>query len=297
MKSNILLLITAIIWGFAFVAQRAGMEYLGPFLFNAIRFALGSASLIPLLIYNKKRKFKKEKLLAFNNKHYVYGSIVMGVVLFIASTFQQTGIVYTDAGKAGFITGLYIILVPIFGLFIGQNTSKVTWIGAIVAIAGLYFLSVTENFTIHIGDLLVLVSAIFWAAQILIVGFLSVRVDAIQLAFAQFLICAILSFIVSFFTEIISLPDIINATVPILYAGLCSVGIAYTLQIVAQKTAHPANAAIIMSLESVFAVIGGWLVLSESIPFRGLFGCALMLCGMIISQLPVKSVTSRTKQF
>jgi drug/metabolite transporter (DMT)-like permease len=139
-----------------------------------------------------------------------------------------------------------------------------------------------------------LISAIFWAAQILIVGFLSVRVDAIQLAFAQFLICAILSFIVSFFTEIISLPDIINATVPILYAGLCSVGIAYTLQIVAQKTAHPANAAIIMSLESVFAVIGGWLVLSESIPFRGLFGCALMLCGMIISQLPVKSVTSRT---
>ena len=297
MKSNILLLITAIIWGFAFVAQRAGMEYLGPFLFNAIRFALGSASLIPLLIYNKKRKFKKEKLLAFHNKHYVCGSIAMGVVLFIASTFQQTGIVYTDAGKAGFITGLYIILVPIFGLFIGQSTSKVTWIGAIVAIAGLYFLSVTENFTIHIGDLLVLISAIFWAAQILIVGFLSVRVDAIQLAFAQFLICAILSFIVSLFTEIISLPDIINATVPILYAGLCSVGIAYTLQIVAQKTAHPANAAIIMSLESVFAVIGGWLVLSESIPFRGLFGCALMLCGMIISQLPVKSVTSRTKQF
>jgi drug/metabolite transporter (DMT)-like permease len=295
MKSNILLLITAIIWGFAFVAQRAGMEYLGPFLFNAIRFALGSASLIPLLIYNKKRKFKKEKLLAFNNKHYVYGSIVMGVVLFIASTFQQTGIVYTDAGKAGFITGLYIILVPIFGLFIGQSTSKVTWIGATVAIAGLHFLSVTENFTIHIGDLLVLISAIFWATQILIVGFLSVRVDAIQLAFAQFLICAILSFIVSLFTEIISLPDIINATVPILYAGLCSVGIAYTLQIVAQKTAHPANAAIIMSLESVFAVIGGWLVLSESIPFRGLFGCALMLCGMIISQLPVKSVTSRTK--
>ena len=293
MKSNILLLITAIIWGFAFVAQRAGMEYLGPFLFNAIRFALGSASLIPLLLYNKKRKFKEEKLLALENKHYLYGSIVMGIVLFIASTFQQMGIVYTDAGKAGFITGLYIILVPIFGLFIGQNTSKVTWIGAVVAIVGLYFLSVTENFKIDIGDLLVLISAIFWAVQILIVGFLSVRVDAIQLAFAQFLICSILSLIAALSTEIISLTDIINATIPILYAGLCSVGIAYTLQIVAQKTAHPANAAIIMSLESVFAVIGGWLVLSESIPVRGLFGCALMLCGMIISQIPVKSTTSR----
>ncbi|MEJ2494087.1 MAG: DMT family transporter [Ignavibacteriaceae bacterium] len=290
MKSNILLLITAIIWGFAFVAQRAGMEYLGPFLFNAIRFVLGSASLIPLLIYNKKRKFKKEKLLAFNNKHYVYGSIIMGIVLFIASTFQQIGIVYTDAGKAGFITGLYIILVPIFGLFVGQSTSKVTWIGAVVAIAGLYFLSVTENFTIDIGDFLVLISAIFWAAQILIVGFLSVRVDSIQLAFTQFLICSLLSFIAALFTEIINLTDIINAIIPILYAGLCSVGIAYTLQIVAQKTAHPANAAIIMSLESVFAVIGGWLVLSESIPLRGLFGCGLMLLGMIISQFPIKSV-------
>ncbi|MCG6959448.1 DMT family transporter [bacterium BMS3Abin03] len=290
MKSNILLLITAIIWGFAFVAQRAGMEYLGPFLFNAIRFVLGSASLIPLLIYNKKRKFKKEKLLSFNNKHYVYGSIIMGIVLFIASAFQQMGIVYTDAGKAGFITGLYIILVPIFGLFVGQSTSKVTWIGAVVAIAGLYFLSVTENFTIDIGDFLVLISAIFWAAQILIVGFLSVRVDSIQLAFTQFLICSLLSFIAALFTEIINLTDIIDATIPILYAGLCSVGIAYTLQIVAQKTAHPANAAIIMSLESVFAVIGGWLVLSESIPLRGLFGCGLMLLGMIISQLPIKSV-------
>ncbi|MEJ2507630.1 MAG: DMT family transporter, partial [Ignavibacteriaceae bacterium] len=236
MKSNILLLITAIIWGFAFVAQRAGMEYLGPFLFNAIRFVLGSASLIPLLIYNKKRKFKKEKLLALNNKHYVYGSIIMGIVLFIASTFQQMGIVYTDAGKAGFITGLYIILVPIFGLFVGQSTSKVTWIGAVVAIAGLYFLSVTENFTIDIGDFLVLISAIFWAAQILIVGFLSVRVNSIQLAFTQFLICSLLSFIAALFTEIINLTDIINAIIPILYAGLCSVGIAYTLQIVAQKT-------------------------------------------------------------
>ena len=295
MKSNILLLITAVIWGFAFVAQRAGMEYLGPFLFNAIRFALGSASLIPLLIYNKKRTFKNEKLLAFDNKYFIYGSLVIGLVLFIASTFQQMGIVYTEAGKSGFITGLYIILVPIFGLFIGQNTSKVTWAGAVVAIAGLYFLSVTENFTIDIGDLLVLISAIFWAVQILIVGFLSVRVDAIQLAFTQFVICSVLSFIAAMFTEIINLTDIVNAAIPILYAGLCSVGIAYTLQIVAQKTAHPANAAIIMSLESVFAVIGGWLVLDETIPFRGLFGCGLMLCGMIISQLPVKSIQIKNK--
>jgi len=296
MKSNILLLITAIIWGFAFVAQRAGMEYLGPFLFNAIRFALGSASLIPLLIYNKKRKFKKEKLLALNSKHFIYGGIAMGMVLFIASTFQQMGIVYTDAGKAGFITGLYIILVPIFGLFVGQSTSKVTWIGAVVAIVGLYFLSVTSNFKIDFGDLLVLISAIFWAAQILIVGFLSVRIDAIQLAFTQFLICSILSFIAALFIEVINLTDIIHATVPILYAGLCSVGIAYTLQIVAQKTAHPANAAIIMSLESVFAVIGGWLVLDETIPFRGLFGCSLMLFGMIISQLPVKSTSIKNNR-
>ena len=291
MKSNLLLLLTAVIWGFAFVAQRAGMEYIGPFAFNAIRFALGSVSLIPLLIINRSRNNQSENLFHFKNKYFIKGGLILGVVLFLGSTFQQTGLVYTSAGKSGFITGLYIILVPIFGLFIGQKTSLFTWLGAMTAVIGLYLLSVTEDLSMNIGDILVLTSAVFWAVQILIIGFLSTRTDAIQLAFYQFVICSFLSFIAASITEITTLSRILEALIPILYAGICSVGIAYTLQIIAQRKAHPANAAIIMSLEAVFAVIGGWLILSESIPLRGLIGCAFMLTGMILSQINFEKKT------
>ncbi|HSW54588.1 MAG TPA: DMT family transporter [Ignavibacteriaceae bacterium] len=285
MKSNLLLLLTAVIWGFAFVAQRAGMEYLGPFTFNTARFTLGSLSLIPLLLINQKRKFEKEKFLPLNDKNLLYGGLAAGTVLFLGATFQQGGLVYTDAGKAGFITGFYIILVPILGLFIKQKTSFFTWLGAIVAIVGLYFLGVNESFDINLGDVLVLVGAFFWAIQILVIGFYSKKSDPFKLAFSQFVVCAVLSFIAALISETIILQNILLAYLPILYAGLFSVGIAFTIQVVAQRDAHPANAAIIMSLEAVFAVIGGWMILNESIPLRGLFGCVMMLIGMIISQL------------
>ena len=285
MKSNLLLLLTAVIWGFAFVAQRAGMEYLGPFTFNTARFTLGSLSLIPLLLINQKRKFEKEKFLPLNDKNLLYGGLAAGTVLFLGATFQQGGLVYTDAGKAGFITGFYIILVPILGLFIKQKTSFFTWLGAIVAIVGLYFLGVNESFDINLGDVLVLVGAFFWAIQILVIGFYSKKSDPFKLAFSQFVVCAVLSFIAALISETIVLQNILLAYLPILYAGLFSVGIAFTIQVVAQRDAHPANAAIIMSLEAVFAVIGGWMILNESIPMRGLFGCVMMLIGMIISQL------------
>jgi len=285
MKSNLLLLLTAVIWGFAFVAQRAGMEYLGPFTFNTARFTLGSLSLIPLLLINQKRKFEKEKFLPLNDKNLLYGGLAAGTVLFLGATFQQGGLVYTDAGKAGFITGFYIILVPILGLFIKQKTSFFTWLGAIVAIVGLYFLGVNESFDINLGDVLVLVGAFFWAIQILVIGFYSKKSDPFKLAFSQFVVCTALSFIAALISETIILQNILLAYLPILYAGLFSVGIAFTIQVVAQRDAHPANAAIIMSLEAVFAVIGGWMILNESIPLRGLFGCVMMLIGMIISQL------------
>lgn len=285
MKSNLLLLLTAVIWGFAFVAQRAGMEFIGPFTFNTARFTLGSLSLIPLLMINQRRKFEKEKFLPLNDKKLLYGGLSAGTVLFLGATFQQGGLVYTDAGKAGFITGFYIILVPILGLFIKQKTSLFTWLGAIVAIVGLYFLGVDESFDINFGDVLVLVGAFFWAIQILVIGHYSSRVDPFQLAFSQFVVCAVFSFIASLISETIILQNILLAYLPILYAGLFSVGIAFTIQVVAQREAHPANAAIIMSLEAVFAVIGGWMILNESIPLRGLFGCLLMLIGMILSQL------------
>lgn len=285
MKSNLLLLLTAVIWGFAFVAQRAGMEFIGPFTFNTARFTLGSLSLIPLLLINQRRKFEKEKFHPLNDKKLLYGGLSAGTVLFLGATFQQGGLVYTDAGKAGFITGFYIILVPILGLFIKQKTSLFTWLGAIVAIVGLYFLGVDESFDINFGDVLVLVGAFFWAIQILVIGHYSSRVDPFQLAFSQFVVCAVFSFIASLISETIILQNILLAYLPILYAGLFSVGIAFTIQVVAQREAHPANAAIIMSLEAVFAVIGGWMILNESIPLRGLFGCLLMLIGMILSQL------------
>ena len=285
MKSNLLLLLTAVIWGFAFVAQRAGMEFLGPFTFNTARFALGSLSLIPLLLINQRRKFEKEKFLPLNDKKLLYGGLAAGTVLFLGATFQQGGLVYTDAGKAGFITGFYVILVPILGLFIKQKTSLLTWLGAVVAIVGLYFLSVNETFDINIGDVLVLIGAFFWAIQILVIGYYSTKVDPFQLAFSQFVVCAVLSFIAALITETIVLQNVLLTYLPILYAGLFSVGIAFTIQVVAQREAHPANAAIIMSLEALFAVIGGWMILSESIPVRGLIGCLLMLIGMILSQL------------
>lgn len=286
MKSNILLLITAMLWGFAFVAQRSGMEYLGPFTFNAIRFALGGISLVPLLLLNQNRKFGNKNFLPLlSDKILLKGGIVAGIIIFFGASFQQSGIVYTSAGKAGFITGLYIILVPILGLMFKQKTSSGTWIGAFVAVVGLYLLSVKSDLSIGLGDLLVLVSAFFWAVHVLWISWVSPKTDPIQLAFFQFMICSILSLLTALVTEVSTLQNIIDATVPILYAGVISVGIAYTLQVVAQRDAHPSHAAIIMSLESVFAVIGGWIVLSEGIALRGLIGCALMLAGMIISQI------------
>jgi drug/metabolite transporter (DMT)-like permease len=285
LKSNLLLLLTAVIWGFAFVAQRLGMEYIGPFTFNTARFTLGSLSLIPLLIINQKIKNDGVSFLPINDKKFLLGGLAAGTTLFLGATFQQSGLVYTEAGKAGFITGFYVILVPLLGLFIKQKTSWVTWLGAIVAIIGLYFLSINESLNINLGDILVLVGAFFWAIQILVIGFYSTKVDAFQLAFSQFVVCATLSAAAAFISETVIFSNILLAYLPILYAGLFSVGIAFTIQVVAQREAHPANAAIIMSLEAVFAVIGGWMILDEVISVRGLIGCWLMFIGMILSQL------------
>ncbi len=289
MKSNLLLLITAIIWGFAFVAQRSAMEYVGPFTFNAIRFALGGISLIPILLINKRKKSCRERILTISsNKFLVKAGIIAGIILFFGASFQQGGIVYTSAGIAGFLTGLYIVIVPIIGIAFNQKTTTATWLGAIIAVVGLYLLSIREDFTISLGDLLVLISALFWSLHVLVISKFSPKTDPIQLAFFQFMLCSVLSFITAIITEVSTIQSIYDALVPILYAGVVSVGIAYTLQVVAQQDAHPSNAAIIMSLESMFAVLGGWLLLNESIPLQGLIGCGLMLLGMFLSQLRLK---------
>mgnify|MGYP001817736526 FL=1 len=285
-KSDALLLATAIIWGFAFVAQRVGMDYVGPFTFNGIRFAIGSLSLLPLVVMSREQRTATHKILPpAGSKTILFGGAALGLALFAGASLQQIGLVYTTAGKAGFITGLYVIMVPLLGLFWRQQPKIGTWIGAVLAAVGLYFLSVTEEFTIELGDLLVLIGAFFWAAHVLIIGWLSPRINPIKLAFSQYVACSILSLTTAVIIEDITMLSIFQAAIPILYGGLLSVGIAYTLQVVAQRDAHPAHAAILLSLESVFAAVGGWLVLGEIISARGLFGCGLMLAGMLLSQL------------
>lgn len=286
LKADILLLLTAAIWGFAFVAQRVGMEHIGPFLFNGIRFALGSLSLLPLIYLgmgNGGSNTAPHPPVEVKAK--ISGSILAGLVLFGGASLQQVGIVYTTAGKAGFITGLYVILVPIIGLRLGRETSAGTWIGAVLAVTGLYLLSVTQQFTIDKGDFLVLLSAFMWAAHVLWISWISPRMNPLVLASSQFAICSFLSLLTAWAMEPIFLPSILDAAVPILYGGLCSVGIAYTLQVIAQRDAHPAHASILLSMEGAFAVLGGWLLLQETLSIRGLIGCALMLSGMLISQL------------
>jgi len=284
-KSDQLLLLAAMIWGFAFVAQRAGMEFVGPFIFNGVRFTLGSLSLLPLLLL----KGNKKKDTADTNNSWSYyliiSGILLGVVLFVAASFQQIGMVSTSAGKAGFITGLYVILVPVTGIFIKKKTSFNIWVGALVAATGLYFLSIKGNFSIGEGDLLVLISALFFAFHILLISKYSPQMSAIRLSIVQFAVCGLLSLIAAIINETIMAKEIFQAAIPIIYGGVFSVGIAYTLQIVGQKHAHASAASIILSLESVFAVVGGWLILSEQMSARGMAGCLLMLSGMVLSQI------------
>ncbi|MGD8251068.1 MAG: DMT family transporter [Desulfobacterales bacterium] len=286
LKSDLLLLLTAGIWGFAFVAQRVGMEYVGPFTFNGVRFALGSLSLVPLLVLTKSKSRPDEGESPLRGSSDLWwGGGLAGLLLFSGASLQQVGLVYTTAGNAGFITGLYVVIVPLMGLFLRQRTTVGTWLGACLAASGLYFLSVTDQFTIAWGDFLEVVGAFFWAGHVLAIGWLSPRMAAIKLAIIQFAACSILSLATAAIFEDIVLSDLRQAAVPILYGGVASVGVAYTLQVVAQKHAHPAHAAIFLSLEAVFAAFGGWLLLGEVLSYRGLWGCALMLAGMLLSQL------------
>ncbi|WP_031482371.1 DMT family transporter [Maridesulfovibrio frigidus] len=287
-KADVLLLITAMIWGAAFVAQRVGMDYVGPFTFNAVRFALGAFALLPLIYRLDSEKKKDGTYKKLDMNQFFKGSIIAGSALFLGSTLQQWGLVYTTAGNAGFITGMYVVFVPIMGLFFKQKTGLPTWVGVVLAVVGMYLLSVNEGFNIAFGDLLVLISAFFWAGHVIVISLISSRIDPIKFASGQFVVCSIFSFIGVFMVEEVTLSGIYAGAIPILYGGLMSVGVAYTLQVIAQQDAKPAHAAIILSLESVFAAVAGWLLLGETLTIQGLFGCGLMLCGMLVSQIKSK---------
>lgn len=286
LQADGLLLLTAMIWGFAFVAQRLGMDYVGPFTFNGIRFALGCLVLLPLVVKSSGPAALPESIRPrLTRGQLIGGASLTGLALFAGASLQQVGLVYTTAGNAGFITGLYVVIVPLLGLFWGQRPGAGTWIGAFLAAGGLYLLSVTASFTIAFGDLLELIGAFFWAGHVLIIGWLSPRTSPLRLAIFQYAACSVLSLAAAAVFEEITAAGIAGAFVPILYGGALSVGVAYTLQIVAQQSAHPAHAAILLSLEAAFAALGGWVLLGERLSVRGMTGCALMLAGMLLSQL------------
>ncbi|MDC3400191.1 DMT family transporter [bacterium] len=283
-RADLIMLLAAAIWGFAFVAQREGMETMGPFLFNAARFFIGSAVLFPLVWYlSKKNKTPANK--ETSTKKLLIAGTIAGLFLFLASSFQQVGIQYTTAGKAGFITGLYIFFVPLIGIFFGQRTGSGTWLGAFIAVIGLYLLSINDDFSIARGDLLQLICAVFFAAHILVVGYVAKRMDPLKLSLIQYVVSGVLSFFIAIAIELITWQMIVDTAIPLLYAGVMSIGVGYTLQVVAQQHAKSSHAAIILGLEGAFAVLGGWLILDENLSTRGLIGCGLMLSGMFLSQL------------
>ncbi|QCX33931.1 DMT family transporter [Caloramator sp. E03] len=281
-RSNFLLLLAATIWGFAFVAQRIGSQYVGALTFNGIRFGLGCISLIPLILYYNKKN--NADTLLVDRKSIIPG-IIVGTVLYIAVTLQQVGIIYTTAGKASFITGLYMVIVPIIGVILKQKIEINSWIGVGFATIGLYLLCINENFNINYGDLLIIISAFLWAIHILIIDYFLKKVEPLKLSFLQFAVCSIFSIITAAIFEDITIKGISNAIVPILYGGILSVGVAYTLQVVAQKYAKPSHAVIILSMESVMGALGGVLILGERMSNRGYIGCLLIFIAILISQI------------
>jgi drug/metabolite transporter (DMT)-like permease len=282
-KADALLLLAAIIWGGGFVAQRMGMAHIGPLAYNAIRFALGAAVLVPLIVYRRRRAAGASAPAPPGNA--LRAGLIAGSILFVAASLQQFGLVHTTAGKAGFITGLYVVLVPILGLTIGQRTRLAAWLGAGLAAAGLFLLSVKADFAINRGDVYVMLCAIGWAIHVLAIARLAPQTDPIELAAVQFTLTAVLSGVLALARETTTLADVHAATGAILYGGVCSVGIAYTLQVVGQRHAPPTHAAILLSGEAVFAALGGALLLGESLALRELLGCGLMFMGIVTSQL------------
>ncbi|MGX5728687.1 DMT family transporter [Metapseudomonas otitidis] len=280
LRADILMLITAAIWGAAFVAQRLGMDAIGPFLYTGLRFGLGALVLLPLL-YLLPRGEHHEPM----NRGLLLGGVLMGLALSLGINLQQVGLLFTSVTNSGFITGLYVIIVPLLGLLLGHRTGMGTWIGALLAVGGMFLLSVGDNFQVARGDWLQLAGAVVWGVHVLLVGFFASRHDPVRLAILQFITCAVISLALALVLEDIRLDAIISAGPAILYGGVIAVAIGYTLQVVAQKHAIASHAAIILSLEAVFAAIAGALMLSESLHARGYLGCALMFVGMLVAQL------------
>ena len=292
MRGNLMLLLTALIWGTAFVAQSAGMDHVQPFTYNGVRTLIGGLVLIPVILLFDRLKPTDSRPSAAEqkeiNKNSLIGGICCGTVLCVASCFQQFGVSMTTAGKAGFITALYIVIVPLMGVFIKKKIPKIIWLCVAIAVAGFYLLCVKEGFSVGTGDLLVLCCAFFFSIHIMVIDhFTAGKVDGVRMSCVQFLVAGIMAIVLMFLFEEPTLASIWDARVSILYAGVMSCGVAYTLQILGQKDTDPTTATLLMSLESVFAALSGWVLLHESLSLKEIFGCAMVFAAVILAQIPL----------
>ena len=294
LKNSLLLLLTATIWGVAFVAQSVGMDHVGPFTFNMVRSIIGGLVLIPcIFLLNKinppKEGFESPEERKHSHKVLAIGGICCGILLCVASNFQQMGIKYTTVGRAGFITACYIVIVPILGLlFFKKKCRSTIWAAVVLALIGLYLLCMTDGFGVGKGDLLVMVCAVLFSFHILVIDHFSPLVDGVKMSCIQFFVCGILCGIPALLLEHPQISSIFAAWQPILYAGVMSCGVAYTLQIVGQKNMNPTVASLILSLESCISVLAGWLILGQSMSLREILGCIIMFIAIILAQLPQK---------
>lgn len=295
LRGNLLLTITAMIWGSAFVAQSIGGDSLGAFTFNAARSLIAAVFLIPCIFVIKKIEKDPVKKQIKIDKPLIISGVCCGVALCVASAFQQIGISKTTVGKAGFITAMYIIIVPLLSRFFGKKIQPIIWLAVAISAVGLYLLCMNEGFSISEGDFYILLCAVCFAVHILIIDYFSDKTDGVIMSCIQFFTVGVLSLVIALIFEQPSLPDIMSAILPILYTGVFSSGVAYTLQIVAQKDVNPTAASLIMSLESVFAAISGWLFLHESFSLKEFFGCVLVFSAIIIAQIPDMKSASQNK--
>ena len=290
-KNAFMLFLTAFIWGTAFVAQSVGMDYLGPFGFNGIRSLIGGVALLPCIyILGKINKNSNEK---GDVKTMAAGGICCGLALFAASSMQQIGIQYTTAGKAGFITAFYIVLVPVFGIFLGKKTGWKIWLAVALALAGLYFLCITESFSVGRGDIYVFIGALLFTVHILVIDYFAPRTDGVKMSCIQFFVAGILSMFPMAAFETTTVEGIMRSWGPLLYAGVLSSGVAYTLQIIGQKNMNPTVASLILSLESCISVLAGWAILGEQLSVREGVGCILMFAAIVLAQIPEKQSKNR----
>ena len=290
-KSPLLLILTATIWGVAFVAQSVGMDYVKPFTFNGVRSLLGAVVLLPV-IYVMGRGKKG----AGSPKTLWLGGISCGLCLCVATSLQQIGIQYTTAGKAGFLTAMYIIIVPVLGLFLGKKSSPFVGISILLATVGLYLLSIKEGFNIGQGDICVILCAIVFSVHILVIDYFAPRCDGVKLSCIQFFVCGTISTIIALVFEKPEVSQIFSAWMPIAYAGIMSCGVAYTLQIIGQKGMNPTVASLLLSLESVISVLAGWVLLKQALSVKELIGCVIMFAAIILAQLPEKAEKIVTSQ-